>query len=193
MEKVLGSFHVVVSALFILPLAALVACSGSGSSGGTTEGVSFGGAWAGTWGSSTDGPSGGVTLELDQLETTVTGTATFNGHPCFGTGTVVCQVNGEQLSGHIQSGPVQMAIHGTCSGPSCGHGPHHASNLSGTYEILGGPCAGEFGTIQLTPSPTGGTEGTGPGGVVVGEVILIESENDELIRIPVIQRFDRNP
>jgi len=179
-----------VAALLIGPLSATLSCSGGLGDGGNSL-AEFGGEWQGTWSSSNQGPSEVLRLDLEQIGTTLTGTARFEGHSCFATSSVVCQVEGDEISGRFHAGPVQMAVHGSCSGPHHGSGLHHATILTGTYEILGGPCAGEQGTIHLKPVVASGAEAPETGGIYIGEVILIGSEENEVVRIPVMQRFER--
>jgi hypothetical protein len=183
------------AAFLIGPLSATSSCSGGAEDGGAgqTAEAEFSGEWQGTWSSSNPGPSGSLTLRLEQIGTILTGMASFEGHSCFATSSVECQVKGEGISGWFHVGPIQMAVHGSCSGPHHGSGPHHASILTGTYDILGGPCAGEQGTMQLMPVVAGGASAPEIGGIYVGEVILIESGERGVVRIPVIQRLEPRP
>jgi hypothetical protein len=177
------------SALVIVVLAGFSGCSnGGGSGGGDDASVVFDGEWEGTWQSQDPGPSGVVTLELNQLGTAVTGTATFDGHPCVVTCNVSCQVNGDEISGSFDAGPFQMHFAGSCGGPHHGSGPHHASEFTGSYEIHGGPCAGDYGTIQLAPTAADGLDAPE---VYVGEVILIGGDESDPVRLLVFRRPDQ--
>jgi hypothetical protein len=182
------------SALVIVVLAGFSGCSnGGGSSGGGDATVAFDGEWEGTWQSQNPGPSGVVTLELNQLGTAVTGTAMFDGHPCLVTCDVSCQVNGDEISGSFDAGPFQMHFAGSCGGRHHGSGPHHASELTGSYEIHGGPCAGDYGTIQLAPTAADGLDAPEVSEVYVGEVILVGGNESDSVRLLVFKRPDRTP
>jgi len=184
--------HAFLAVLILGPLPAILSCSGGGDAGSGTA-VEFSGAWVGTWGSSTPGPSGTLTLQLGQKGAALTGTVKFEGHPCFGTCNVACTVQGEGVSGSFQAGPAQMTVQGFCSepnrgqGPHHGPGPHHASGLAGTYEILSGPCTGEKGTFNLTPFVAEGAGSPEPGGVYVGEAVLLVTDEGELFQRSLIR------
>ena len=175
------------AALSIVALAGFSAC-GSDGHHDTDMAVSFAGPWEGTWTAPTTAPSGMLTLQLDQSGTTVTGTATFAGHPCLATCTVSCQVRDHEMSGWFDAGSVQMMFSGSCPESEHCSGPHHANTMTATYEIREGPCAGESGVIQLTP--VAAYESTAPesGAVHVGEVILVDEADGSVVRLPIIER-----
>lgn len=177
----------------------LTACgSGGGGSGGVSS-LTFDGEWSGTW--SEAGPIsesatalGTVEISLDQVSADLSGTATFGGHPCVVACSVACRADGESVSGSFDAGPFRMAFQALCPGPHEGGGPHgggrhhdgaHHDFLQGTYEILGGPCAGERGTVDLTRvGPTAAGEETGS--TLVGSALLIDLDEGEVVRLPVV-------
>lgn len=171
-------------ALLTFPLLA-ASCGSGGGGSGTSAAVTFDGDWQGTWGGSSLYASGTLTLQLEQVGATVTGTATFQGHPCFTVCQVHCQVNGERISGSFDQEPLHMGFGGACSGDHHGPRHHHSSEMAGTYEIPGGPCAGERGQIQLTRVPASAPGTTGNGTVQIGEVLLIDVDEGEMVRLPV--------
>jgi hypothetical protein len=168
----------------------LAGCGSSGHDGGGLA-VSFDGSWQGTWsaaspaGGASPPASGVLTLELDQLGTSVTGTAVFAGHSCLATCAVACQVKGHEMSGWLDAGLFQMAFSGSCS--ESGSGSHHADNLTATYQIHDGACAGESGVIQLLPasSDTGHTPEFGA--VQIGELVVVDPEGADVVWLPVFQ------
>jgi len=183
-------FRVALTSLFVLTPGLCVACSSGGSGSSSSAPVVFDGSWGGTWASSTTDSSGSLTLQLTQAGTAVTGAGAFGGHSCLGDCEVSCEVEGEQIAGSFQAGPIRMRVWGACSGQHHGMGPdsgsRHANEMTMSYEIQDGPCAGESGTMQLASA----VEGTGVSEddeVVVGEVILIGAREDELIRLPLVQ------
>lgn len=179
--------HKCLAVLPVVLLGAISACSGGGSSSSTPS-VTFEGEWEGTWVGSAPGSSGAVTVTLAPAEADLGGTAVFQGHPCFTTCSVQCQVNGERLSATFYEGPLQMRFEGACSGPHHGsghHQHHHAGAMTGTYEVLGGPCAGERGSLQLTWRSEAAPPAGGPMTFQVGEVIVLEGDAVEPTRIPV--------
>lgn len=179
--------------LFMLPLlmpGVMAACSGGGSGSDSGVVAAVDGDWTGTWSSSKPAPAGTLTLQLDQHGTDITGTGTFVGHPCFAECNVACQLNGEEVSGWFDAGPFRMSFNAFCSGPHHGGGPHHDDTMAGSYEILGGPCAGELGTIELTRAAAVvvgcETDSQSASGMRVGEVILIRDDGG-LVRLPLIE------
>lgn len=198
MVKNIGNSRVYCLALLFCAVTGLPACSrGSGhATGGGSGGpsVSFGGQWEGTWipqGSGLEGAGSGllgtVSLQLDQAGTSVTGTATFVGHPCLTSCTVSCEVNGHDMSGWFNTSSGQMMFSGSC--PESGHctGSHHANTLTATYQILDGPCAGETGTLQAEPVAYGSN--AAPGVVIqqIGELFLVDRSSGKVARLPVFQ------
>jgi len=170
----------------ILSLAAIQGCGGGGS--GST--AAFAGTWEGSWESSSPGPSGSCTLVLEQHGATITGTATFAGHPCVATCNVSCQAMGHNLSGTLDAGPFQAAFDGSCTGPHHGGGPP-MDTFTGTYEVHGGACDGEHGTIQLTHVNGSAVGPPSIGAVRVGEVIVVSPDGNEVVRFPVIAPPER--
>ena len=165
------------------------ACDGGGHhDGGSDVGVSFSGSWEGTWTTPTTAPSGALTLRLEQTGATVTGTGTFAGHACLANLTVSCQVRGHEMTGWFNAGPMQMMFEGSC--PESDHctGTHHANTLTATYEIQGGPCAGESGVIQLTPVQAYEGEAAEVKAVYVGELILVDPADGDVVQLPVFER-----
>jgi hypothetical protein len=187
------------AALLTVALTGVSACDG-GSGGGMGGGngslsVSFAGPWEGTWIAQNPVISdvnttvpGALTLQLDQIGTNVTGTATFAGHPCLATCTVSCQVNGHDMSGWFHAGSAQMMFSGYCPESTHCSGPHHANTLTATYEIHDGPCAGESGVIQLTPVAADQLSAPEVGSVYVGELILVDQADGKVVRLPLFER-----
>jgi hypothetical protein len=155
-------------------LLSLPACSG----GGTTRSL-FGGAWQGTWQSPGFVLGGAVTLHLTQHGTAVAGTATFEDHPCMTTCNVSWQAMGTNCSGELDAGSFQISFEGSCGGPMDG-------DLSGHFEIHGGTCDGESGTLTLT---RGGqmAGGSDTGARQIGELILIDPKSSDLVRLPIVE------
>lgn len=188
--------HKCLIGLALALLSAAPACGGGGGGGSSDDSstVTFEGEWDGTWAGLTPGPSGTVTLTLAPAGAALGGTAVFQGHPCISTCAVQCQVNGEKLLVAFSAGPLQMLFEGTCSGPHHGSGhQHHASAMTGTYVVHGGPCAGEGGSLELTRRPEGAPAAGAPEMVQVGEVILLEGDAAEPSRIPVYATVEPEP
>lgn len=186
-------------AVLLAPLVVIAACSSGGGGGGDDgSAAAFTGEWQGTWQTSSPGPSGTLTLQLDDFGGSVTGQGTFGEHPCFAICNVACKANDEGFSGWLEAGEVRMTFHAECSssgrrGHSGRHGHcwgRHEGPLTGTYEIQDGPCMGESGTIRLTRVPAAGAGAPDPGGVWVGDVFLIGPEG-EITRLPVIELSGR--
>lgn len=177
------------SAGLLVLACALAACSHGGNGPSDGVAVTFDGEWNGTWSSAGPAPSGVLTLRLDQVGARISGAATFVGHPCIAACDVDCQADGEEIRGWFDAGPFRMAIDGFCPGPHHGGGHRH-DDLSGTYEILGGACAGEHGTFDLTRVVDGVADGAQSahemGATLLGEVILIRMEDGETLRLPLI-------
>jgi hypothetical protein len=127
----------------------LWACSGGGSStiAFTTE---FDGQWEGTWSTATLPPVGTVTLDLEQAGSTITGSAAFSGHPCLSDCTVSCEVGQDALNGRFEGESFSLQFAGSCPDPGHAPGPHHPDALTAAYQIDGGPCTGQNGTMELT-------------------------------------------
>jgi len=183
-------FRIALTSLFVITPGLCVACGSGGGGSSSSDPVVFDGAWGGSWSSSITDSSGSLTLQLTQAGKAVTGAGAFGGHPCLGDCEVSCEVEGEQIAGSFHAGTMRMRVWGGCSGQHHGMGPRsgsrHATELTMSYEILDGPCAGESGTMQLAAS----VEGTGVSvgdRVVVGEVILIGAREDEVIRLPLVR------
>ena len=197
MNPYLVDSRAALAALLTVALTGLSGCDGgSGGSMGGGDGslsVSFAGPWEGTWSAQNPGTSdatvpGTMTLQLDQIGTSVTGTATFAGHPCLAACTVSCQVNGHDMAGWFHAGSVQMMFSGNCPESMHCSGPHHANTLTATYEIQDGPCAGESGVIQLTPVAANQLSAPEVGPVHVGELILVDQADGNVVRLPLFER-----
>lgn len=199
MNRYLADSRAPLAALLTVALTAFSACSsGSGDHMGGGNGslsVSFAGPWQGTWSAQDPGISGAnasvpgaLTLQLDQIGTNVTGTATFAGHPCLASCSVSCEVNGHDMSGWFQAGAAQMMFSGNCPESTHCSGPHHANTLTATYQIQNGPCAGESGVIQLTPVAVEQLSAPEVGSVYVGELILLDQADGNVVRLPVFER-----
>lgn len=199
MKPISTASRILFAVLPIIVSTCLSACgSGSGhSSGGATGGVSvsFAGPWEGTWSTQNPGLSGvnttvtgTLTLQLDQIAAGVTGTGSFAGHPCLAACTVSCQVDGHDMSGWFDAGAVQMMFAGYCSESSHCSGDHHANTLTASYEIQDGPCAGESGVMQLAPVAAYEGDASEPGPVYIGEVIILDPTDGDVLRLPVFER-----
>lgn len=177
--------------LLIVASTWMSACDNGGHhDGGSDQGlaVSFAGTWEGTWAAPTAAPSGVVTLQLVQTGTSVVGTATFGGHPCLASCTVSCQVSGHEMSGWFSAGAAQMMFSGACPESNHCSGPHHANTLTASYEIRDGPCAGESGVMQLVPVAAAESNESKVGAIYVGEVILLDPTDGNVVRFPVFER-----
>lgn len=157
---------------------ALPACSGGGSGTGGASSV-FGGSWQGTWQNTALAAGGTVTLDLVQHGTSVVGTATFDQHPCMTTCSVSWQAMGSGCSGQLDAGSFQIDFEGSCGGP--GHG-----DLSGHFDVHGGACDGQSGTMSLTRMGQSASLGQ-PATHQVGELILIGTEDSDLVRLPIVE------
>ena len=190
-----ASIRVALPLLLVAAGAGGSACNhgNDGSHGGGTLAVSFDGDWQGTWSSPALGPSGMLTLHLEQSGMSVTGTATFTGHPCLASCTVSCQVNGHELSGSFGAGPYSMMFSGSCPESAHCSGPHHANTLTADYQLQAGPCSGEVGKIQMTPVPADAGAAIEPDDVYVGEVILLDPAFADVVQLPVFVRPVRAP
>lgn len=182
-------------AAWIVLATGVSACSmdSTGGHDGTGLAVSFDGQWEGTWTSSSPSPSslapsGALTLQLEQTGTSVSGTGTFIGHPCLATSTVACQVTGHQVSGRFHAGSFEMSFSGSCPESNHCSGAHHANTLSASYHILDGSCAGESGSMLLTPVAAYGSDSPETRAVQLGEVILIDTVDGSVGRLPVFER-----
>jgi hypothetical protein len=177
------------AALWIVAWTGSSACdSGGQHDGGNDLAVSFAGPWEGTWTPATTAASGELTLQLDQNGTSVIGTATFAAHPCLATCTVSCQVMDHEMAGWFNAGSVQMTFAGSCPESNHCSGPHHANTLTATYEIQEGPCAGESGVMHLTPVAAHEVNASEVGAVYVGEVILLDPVDGNVVRLPLFER-----
>jgi hypothetical protein len=157
----------------LLTVLAIPACSHGGHGSDST--VAFAGTWLGTWSTSDPARSGALTLQLEQVGTTVTGTATFLGHPCMETCTVACETRGHELSGRLHSGSSHVDFSGSCPESSHCSGPHHANTLTASYQVRDGSCIGEHGVIQMTPVAARSGADRGASAVGVGEILVFEA------------------
>ncbi len=197
MSSTSASSCMTLAALGIVALTGFSACDGD--HGGSGLAVTFDGPWDGTWSAtsptsaSNPTPSGQLTLQLEQVGTTVTGTATFTGHPCLSGCSVSGRVEGHEMSGWFQAGSFQVMFSGSC--PESGHcsGRHHANTMTATYRIQDGPCASELGAIQLTPVAADRGDASELGARHVGEVILIDQHDATVLRLPVFERREQAP
>lgn len=177
--------------LSIVASTGMSACDNGGSHDSGSDqisAVSFAGTWEGTWAAPTTAPSGVLTLQLDQTGTSVVGTATFGGHPCLATCTISFQVSGHEMSGWFSAGTTQMMFSGSCPESTHCSGPHHANTLTASYEIQDGPCAGESGVMQLVPVAAYESNASEVEAVYVGEVILLNTTDGNVLRLPVFER-----
>ena len=161
-----------------LATAAILACGGGGGGAGASSSA-FAGAWQGSWQDSGLAPSGTLSLDLSQTGSQVTGTASFQDHPCMTTCNVAWHASGWSCSGTFDAGSFQVDFDGGCGGME--HG-----TLTGHYSVHGGGCDGHTGTITLT-RPAFVEDPSGSGVRRVGEVILVQPQNGELVRLPIIE------
>jgi uncharacterized protein (TIGR03437 family) len=106
------------------------------------------GAWQGTWASSEYlGVFGLLSANLIQSGSTLTGTASFSGSPCFSGGTVAGTVSGSYLSASLDVGEGQTVSLSATINPT-------DTSINGSYTLTGGSCApsGDSGTFSLSSS-----------------------------------------
>ena len=179
------------AALWVVASTGMSACNNGGHHDGGSDqsaAVSFAGTWEGTWAAPTTATSGVLTLQLDQTGASVVGTATFGGHPCLTTCTISCQVSGHEMSGWFSAGTAQMMFSGSCPESSHCSGAHHANTLTASYQIQDGPCGGESGVMRLVPVAAYESNASEVGAVYVGEVILLDATDGNVLRLPVFER-----
>lgn len=120
-----------------------MACGGSKSP--TTPSPSspnLSGSWRGTW-QSARGPSGSVTASLTHTGSSLTGTASLTGSPCFTSGTVSGTVAGGSVTiGVAFPGSHQVNFTGTADSTG--------GSMNGQYAVTGGACSGDAGTWSMT-------------------------------------------
>jgi len=92
------------------------------------------------------------------------------------------------MSGWFSAGAAQMMFSGACPESNHCSGPHHANTLTASYEIQDGPCAGESGVMRLAPVAAYESDASEAGPVYVGEVILLDPTDGNVLRLVVFER-----
>ena len=129
-------------ALVVSLLIFSTACGGSNVVS-TPPSVNLSGMWKGTWASNQSPRGGNVEAVISQSGTSLSGTATVTGSPCFTSGSVSGAVSGNNVTfGVLFSGGQQALFSGTV-----GSG---GTIISGTYAVSGGLCNGDTGSFNLT-------------------------------------------
>jgi hypothetical protein len=152
----------IVLVVAVLSACAFMSCGGGGGSGGAGGGpasVDVTGTWTGTWNSSNGINSGSIDATLTQTGSSISGSVSFTGSPCFAGGPISGNVGGANIAAALNAG----GIHVTFSAAVSGVGD---DMMNGTYSVVSaGACTGDTGTITLTrtspltldPGPNGGT------------------------------------
>ncbi|HEX8791768.1 MAG TPA: hypothetical protein VF765_12520 [Polyangiaceae bacterium] len=121
--------------------ALLAACGGNSSTPpGPSSGVDVSGTWTTTW-TSVSGQVGHGSMQLAQDGSSVSGTTLVENSPCLANGDVSGSVAGDQLSGAMTAGAIQITFDSTVQG----------TQMSGTYDaVSAGACTGDTGTFVAT-------------------------------------------
>ena len=116
-----------------LPALALLALLAAGC------GANVNGPWKGTWTGAA--VSGGVSLDIAQSGSSLTGVATLTGSACVSAGSLSGKVDGDKVSGSVDSGGDSWKFDGAVADGD--------ATISGTYTFAGGNCEGQSGTFTL--------------------------------------------
>jgi len=107
--------------------------------------VDLTGTWSGSWQSVNGIDAGPLSADLAQNGSTVSGSITFGGSPCFSQGTFSGTVSGNSVQGAMFAGAVRVDIDAAGT----------ASAMNGPYSVVsGGACTGDTGTFSLAKAPT---------------------------------------
>ena len=123
-----------VVAVVIALVLALAACA----SQEATPAEVLEGAWEGTW-TSVNGPTGTVEVEFERAGNTLSGTITIGGTPCLSQGTITGTVDGNNVAFGSVNAPDSIDFTAQLA----------AKNLTGTYSVGMGACAGDSGAFAL--------------------------------------------
>ena len=100
------------------------------------------GTWVGFWDSDEPGYSGGVTLNLVQEGSTISGTATITNSYCISGGTI---------SGNVEGSIVTFGVVSVTEGGDIYFsGAFTSTTMSGAYGVTSGECEGDSGSFSLT-------------------------------------------
>ena len=128
------------TALILLFSLAVAGCGGGGVI--STPPLNVAGTWSGTWASSR-GSGGTVQAVISQSGTSLSGTATVTGSPCFTSGSISGSVSGNNVAFGVLFGGGQQANFSAAVGSG-------GTSMSGTYSVSGGACSGDTGSFNLT-------------------------------------------
>ncbi len=119
----------------------VVACSSSEEKIPAEGAFDLNGTWRGTWSSTTTkSRGGGAEITIHHERTDVTGSAIFNGDPCFGGGQLHAALADTELSGSVTAGSVEVTLTATAS----------EGQLDGAYSVPRvGPCVADTGTFTV--------------------------------------------
>jgi hypothetical protein len=122
---------------------AFAAACGAGGYVGTA--LNLTGTWSGSWASSVVPASGTVTANITQSGSSISGSATIIGSPCFTGGNVSGSAYGNTVTFGVlsQGGTMRANFSGVVNTAG--------SMMSGSYSVNGtGVCVGDSGTFSLT-------------------------------------------
>jgi hypothetical protein len=80
---------------------------------------------------------------ISQSGTSLSGTATVTGSPCFTSGSISGSVSGNNVAFGVLFGGGQQANFSAAVGSG-------GTSMSGTYSVSGGACSGDTGSFNLT-------------------------------------------
>jgi hypothetical protein len=95
-------------------------------------------------------------MTLTQTGSSLKGTTSFSGSPCFSAGDVVGAIAGSDGSGGITAGGIRVDFSATIA----------LSRMNGTYNaVSAGACTGDVGTFSAVRAERAGAVPGGRGGV----------------------------
>ncbi|MGE3541001.1 MAG: hypothetical protein AB7N91_26645 [Candidatus Tectimicrobiota bacterium] len=118
-------------------------CSEGDGDGDPARNIDVNGTYQGAWTSTVDTFRGSLTAMLFQQRGRMGGQVTFRNSPCFLTGTIDADIDGEEFNGTIRFDNDQEA---DVSGRLLDRG----ASLTGLYLIDGGSCDNDRGTFTLS-------------------------------------------
>jgi hypothetical protein len=126
----------------LLAAAVATSCGGGGASScSAPPAVNVTGSWSGTW-LDNNGSSGTISFgALTQNAGAVEGQISFTGSPCFSGGAISGTVCGDQFSGSLSAGGIQVDVSATVTGVQ----------MSGNFNaVSAGACTGDVGTFAAS-------------------------------------------